>query len=82
MVIAARQHGLARGRAQCRRVEAVELKSTLRQTLGRWRVDDAAERTRRRKADIVKQNDKHIRRALGRAQRLDRRELGVRILAS
>ena len=80
VVIAPGQEGLPRGRAQRRRVEAIELEPVLGQALRRGRMDRAAERARRGKADVVEEHDEHIRCALRRQQPFDRRELRVRIL--
>ena len=56
------------------------LRPSRRQPLGRRRVARAAEGARRGEADVVEQDDEHVRRAGRRAQSLDRREAGVRIL--
>ena len=80
VVVAAGEQRLARRRAQRRGVEAVELEAALGEPLGGRRVDRAAEGARRGEADVVEQHDQHVGRALRRPQRLDRRELGVRIL--
>ncbi len=52
-----------------------------RELLEVGRVARAAEGARRAEADVVDQHDEHVGRALRRAQRLDRRVVGVRILA-
>ena len=49
-----------------------------RSAVGVW--IGAAEGARGGEADVVEQDDQDVRRALGRPQRLDRRELRVRIL--
>ena len=73
VVIASGQQRLPRRRAQRRRVEAVELEAVLGEALGGRRVDRAAERARRGKADVVEEHDEHVGRALRRPQRLDHR---------
>ena len=80
MMVAAREQRLARRRAQRGRVKAVELEPVGRQFLGVRRRDRAAECARGAEPAVVDQDDEHIGRALGRPQRLDRRELGVRVL--
>ena len=80
MVIAPGQQRLARRRAERGRVEAVELEAVPGQPLGGRRWDRAAEGARRAKPAVVDQDDQHVGRALGRPQRLDRRELRVRVL--
>ena len=80
VVVAAGEQRLAGRRAQRRGVEAVELEAALGEALGGRRVDRAAEGARRGEADVVEEHDQHVGRALGRPQRLDRRELRVRIL--
>ncbi len=69
-----------RRRAQRRRVEAVVLQTLSGQPLGRRRRARPAERARRGEADVVEQDDKHVRRSGRRPQRLDRRERRVRVL--
>ena len=51
-----------------------------RQLFGVRRLAGAAEGARRAEPGVVDQDDQHVGRALGRAQLLDRREFGVRIL--
>ena len=80
VVVAAGQQRWPRRSAQRRRVEAVVLETLSGETLGRRRRARTAERARRGEADVVEQNDKNVRRSVGRPQRLDRRKLGVRIL--
>ena len=80
MVIAPGEQRLARGRAERGRVKAVELQPVRRQPLGVRRGDGPAEGARGAKPAVVDQHDQHVGRALGRPQRLDRRELRVRIL--
>ena len=74
VVVPSGQQRLARRRAQRRRMEAVVLEAVGGEPLGGRRVDRAAEGARRGEADVVEQHDEHVRRTLGRAQRLDRRE--------
>ena len=50
------------------------------QPLGGRRLARPAERARRAEADVVEQDDQHVRRARRRPQRLDRRERRVGIL--
>ena len=58
--------------AQRRRVEAVVLQAVPGQPLSRRRRARPAERARRGEADVVEQDDKHVRRARRWPQRLDR----------
>ena len=74
VVVPSGQQRLARRRAERRRVEAVVLEAVGGEPLGGRRVDRAAEGARRGEADVVDQHDQDVRRALGRPQRLDRRE--------
>ena len=80
VVVAAGQQGSPRGRAERRRVEAVVLQAVPGQPLSRRRRARPAEGARRGEADVVEQDDKHVRRAGRRPQRLDRRERRVRVL--
>ena len=80
VVVAARQQGSPRWRAQRRRVEAVVLQAVPCQPLGRRCRARPAERTRGGEADVVEQDDQHVRRAGRGPQRLDRRELRLGIL--
>ena len=80
VVVAPGQQRLARRRAQRGGVEAVVLQPVRRQPLGGRRVARAAEGGRGAEAHVVDQDDQHVGRALGRAQRLDRRILRIRVL--
>ena len=80
VVVAAGEERLAGRRAERRRMEAVVLEAVCGESFGGRRVERAAERTRRGEADVVDQDDQHVRRTLGRAQQLDRRERRVRVL--
>ena len=80
VVVAARQQGSPRGRAQRRRVEAVVLQAVPCQPLGRRCRARPAERTRSGEADVVEQDDEHVWRAGRGQQRLDRGERRLRIL--
>ena len=80
MVVASGQQRLARRRAQRGGVEAVVLQAARRQLLRVRRLAGAAEGARRAEAGVVDQDDQDVRRALGRAQLLDRRVLRLRIL--
>ena len=77
VVVPAREQGGAGGRAQGRRVEAVESEAVPGQALGRGRVARAAEGARGGEADVVEQDDQHVRGPRRRPQRLDRREVRV-----
>ena len=79
-MVAPGQQRLARGRAQRRRVEAVVLEPVRREPLRGGRRARPAEGARRAEAHVVEQDHQHVRRALRRAQRLDRRERRVRVL--
>ena len=80
VVVAARQQRSPRRRAQRRRVEAVVLQAVPCQPLGRRCRARPAERTRSGEADVVEQDDEHVRRAGRWPQRLDRWERRLRIL--
>ena len=80
VVVAAGQQRSPRRGAQRRRVEAVVLQTLPGQPLGRRRRARPTERARRGEADVVEQDDEHVRRAGRRPQRLDRRERRLRIL--
>ena len=80
VVVPPGQQRLARRRAQRGRVEAVVLEAVRGEPLRDRRVDGASEGARRGEADVVEQHDEDVRRTLGRAQRLDRRERGRRVL--
>ena len=62
------------------RVEPVVPQAAGRQPFGGRGVDRPAEGGRGAETHVVEQDDEHIRRALGRAQRLDGRERRVRVL--
>jgi len=79
VVIAARQHGRPRRRAERGRVEAGVLQAGCGEALGIRGPARTAKRARCTKADIVEQNDEHVGCASRRAQRADRRKLRVRI---
>jgi hypothetical protein len=79
MVVAPAQHRLACGRAKRGGMEAVVLEPGRRKLLEVRGLARAAECRRRAKADIVDQDDHHIRRTLRRPQGLDLRELGIRV---
>ena len=80
MVVAPGQERLASGRAQRRGVKARVLEPTGGQALRVRRLARAAEGARRAKAGVVDQDDEDVGRALRRAQLLDGRVLGLRIL--
>jgi hypothetical protein len=80
MVVAASQEGLARGRAQGRGVKARVLEPARGQPLRVRRLARAAESTRRAKPSIVDHDDEDIGRAFRRAQLLDGRVPGLRVL--
>ena len=80
VMVAARQQRGPGGRAECRRVEAVVPQTARREPIGDRRATRTPERARRPEPDIVEQHDQNIRRTLGRQQRLDRRERGIRVL--
>ena len=63
VVVAARQQRSPRRGAQRRRVEAVVLQAVPGQPLGRRRRARPAERARGGEADVVEQDDEHVRRA-------------------
>src|SRR4029453_17001502 len=79
-MVPAREERLAGRSAQRCRMEAVVLETLSGEALGGRRRARTAERTRRGEADVVEQNDKNVRRSVGRPQLLDRRKLGVRVL--
>ena len=74
VVVATRQQRLARGRAQGRRVEAVEPQPAGRQALRGGRVAGTAEGAGGAEPDVVEQDHQDVRGALRREQRLDGRE--------
>ncbi len=80
VVVAAGEERLACGRAQGSRVEAVVLEPVGGEALGRGCRARPAERARRREADIVEEDDEHVRSTGGRPKRLDRRKRRCRIL--
>ena len=80
VVVATGEKSLAGRRAQGRRVEAVVLQPVVGEPLGGRRRAGPAERARGAEAAVVDEDDEDVRSALGRAQRLDRGKLGVRIL--
>jgi hypothetical protein len=61
-------------------VEADVLQAARRQPFSGWRLARAAKGARGAKAGVVEEDNQHVGRALGRAQLLDWREFGVRIL--
>ena len=79
-MVAASQQRLAGRGAQRADVEPVVGQPTGRQAVGGRRRARTAERVHRRKTRIVQQDHQHIGRALGRPQRLDRRETRLRVL--
>lgn len=79
MMVTARQQRLPRRRAQRADMEPVIRQPAHRQTVGVRRRARTAERVHRPEPRVVQQDQQHVRRALRRTQRLDRRELGVRI---
>ena len=80
VVVAAGQQRLARRRARGRRVEAVEAQPALRQPFGRRRTARSAERAAGTEADVVEEDDQHVRCISRRPQRLDRWVGGLRVL--
>jgi hypothetical protein len=78
-MVAAREHCRARRRAESGRVETGVLQSLCREALRRRRLARTAERARRAKADIIEQDDEHVRGASWRTQLSDRRELRIRV---
>ncbi len=60
-------------------MKARVLQACLGEALGRGCVHGPTERARRAEADVVQEDDEHVRRAGGRAQRLDLGKRGVRI---
>ena len=80
MMVAAAQQTCATRRAQSAHVEPVVGQAARRQTIGRRRRARTSERVHRREPRIVEHDQKHVRRALGRPQRLDRRKARLRIL--
>src|SRR5207249_7374017 len=79
-MVAAREHGCARRRAERRGMKAVVLESLCCESLCVWRLAWTTERARRAESDIIEQDHQHVWCASWRAQRRDRRKLGVRIL--
>ena len=73
MVVAAGQQRLAGRRAQRGGVEAVVLQAVRGEHLEVRRLARTAEGARRAETDVIDQDDKHIGRALGWPQFLDRR---------
>jgi hypothetical protein len=61
-------------------MEAVVLETLSSETLGRRSCARTAKRTRSSEANVIEQDDKNVRRSVGRLQRLDRRELCLRVL--
>ena len=61
-------------------MKAVVFQAAGRQEFRIRRIAGTAKRTRGAKARVVDQDDENVRRALGRAQLRDRRELRIRIL--
>ena len=80
MVVASGEQRLAGRRAQGAGVEAVVTQPTGGQPFSRRHPARPPERGRRAETDVVEQDDHHVRRPLGRQQRLDRRERRVRVL--
>ena len=80
VVVAAGEERLARRRAERRGVEAVVLETVRRETLGNGCRHGPPNALEAREADVVDQDDEHVRRSVRRSQRLDRRERRLRIL--
>jgi hypothetical protein len=80
VVVPSGEQRLTRGRAERGRMEAVVLEAVRRKSFGVGCRDRPAEGARGSKADVVDQDDQHVRRALRGPDRLDRRIRGVRIL--
>ena len=80
VMVAPGQERLARRRAEGGGVEAVVLQAARCQLLRGRRLAGAAEGARGAEPGVVDQDDQDVGRALGRAQLLDGRELGVRVL--
>jgi hypothetical protein len=80
VVVAAREHGRAGRRAERRGVEAVVLQAACGEPFGGRCVTGPAKRARGAKADVIEQDDEHVRCASRRTQRADRRKFRVRIL--
>ena len=79
VVVAAGQQRLPGGGAQGRGVEAGELQACRRKPVSVRCRARTAERARRPEADVVQQDDQHVRRTLRWTQLLDRRERRVRV---
>ena len=77
MVVAPGEQGRARRRAQRRRVELRVAQARVRDAIQGRRRDHAAEGARRAEADIVGDDQQHVRRALRRDDR--RRPVGRRV---
>jgi hypothetical protein len=80
VVVAPGEQRLTRGRAQRRRVKAVELQPLLGEPLERRRAARTAKRARRPEAGVVEHDHEHVRRPRGRLHRLDRRVGRIRVL--
>jgi hypothetical protein len=80
VVVSAREHGLAGGRAERGGVEAVVLQAVCGEAFSVRRLAWPAKGTRGAEADVVEQDNQHVRGACGWAQRLDRGEGRVWIL--
>ncbi len=81
VVVAASQQRRPGGRAERSRMKAVVLEAMGGQPLGRRRVDGAAKCAGRGEAGVVDQHDQDVGRAGRRPQRLNGRELRLRILS-
>ncbi len=77
VMVAAGQQRDSSGRAQRRRMEAVVEQAIIGNLLQCGHIARATRHARGPKAHIVEQHQHDIRGALGRAQRVDRRELGI-----
>ena len=80
VMVAARQQGLPRRRAQRGGVEPGVAQTTLGQPVERRCAGRPAERGRRAETGIIEQDHQHVRRPRRRPQRHDRRKRRVRIL--
>ena len=80
VVVATREERGSGRRAESRGVEAVVFQSACGEPLGGRRRTRPAERARSGEADVVEQDDEHVRCTRRRTQRLDRREARVGVL--
>ena len=80
VMIAARQERLPGGRAERRRVKAVEPEPTRGKTLCSRVAHRPPEGTRRAETGVVEQDDQDVGSSGGRPKRLDRRELRLRVI--